>query len=92
MGEIRPEAEVDRIAPLTSTLIIKDCEVVEGKPNVVITPGEGWVDFPFVLGHLVAGGFSGPMYVECVGSSEPDEVDRDLKRTLGCLQDIIVSL
>ena len=92
VGEIRPEAEVDRIAPLTSTLIIKDCEVVEGKPNVMITPGEGWVDFPFVLGHLVAGGFSGPMYVECVGSSEPDEVDRDLKRTLGFLQDIIVSL
>ncbi len=88
VGEVRPEQEVDAVAAMTSTLIIKDCHVKDGKPDVMITPGEGWVDFPFVIGHLRAGGFSGPMYVECVGSKEPDDVDRDLAFTLGFVRGI----
>lgn len=92
VGEVRPEQEVDAVAPLTSTLIIKDCHVVDGKPNVMITPGDGWVDFPFVLRQLTAAGFDGPMYVECVGSSEPDDVDRDLAFTLGYVKGILASI
>ena len=69
------------VASRTSTLIIKDCMLNNDKPDVMVTAGDGLVDFPFVIGQLEDGGFSGPMYVECVGSSEPDAVDGDLKRT-----------
>ena len=81
-GETRPESEVETVASRTSTLIIKDC-VLEGteKRDVMVTAGDGLVDFPFVIEKIQAGGFTGPMYVECVGATEPDDVDRELKRT-----------
>jgi len=66
-GEERPETHIASVAPLVTTCIIKDCVVADGKPDVMITPGEGWVDFDAVLSALVAGGFRGPLYVECVG-------------------------
>jgi sugar phosphate isomerase/epimerase len=80
-GEVRPESEVELIASRTSTLIIKDCSLDGDKPDVMVTAGDGLVDFPFVIDKIQAGGFTGPMYVECVGSTEPDAVDADLKRT-----------
>lgn len=80
-GEVRPETEVELVASRTSTLIIKDCSLDGEKPDVMVTAGDGLVDFPFVIEKLQAGGFEGPMYVECVGSTEPDDVDADLKRT-----------
>ena len=80
-GEIRPESEVEMVASRTATLIIKDCSLDGDNPNVMVTAGEGLVDFPFVIEKMQAGGFVGPMYVECVGSTDPDDVDADLKRT-----------
>lgn len=80
-GEVRPESEVEMIASRTSTLIIKDCSLEGDKPDVMVTAGDGLVDFAFVIGKMQEGGFEGPMYVECVGSTEPDDVDKDLKRT-----------
>ena len=80
-GETRPESEVELIASRTSTLIIKDCVLEDEKRDVMVTAGDGLVDFPFVIGKMQAGGFTGPMYVECVGATEPDEVDGELKRT-----------
>jgi sugar phosphate isomerase/epimerase len=47
----------------------------------MVTAGDGLVDFPFVIDKMREGGFRGPMYVECVGSTEPDDVGADLKRT-----------
>ena len=47
----------------------------------MVTAGDGLVDFSFVIGTRHEGGFTGPLYVECVGSTGPDEVDADLKRT-----------
>ncbi len=88
-GEVRPESEVETVAPITSTLIIKDCAIERGEPNVMVTPGEGLVDFPFVLSSLRTGGFRGPMYVECVASSEPDVVERDLAYTRGYIRGIL---
>ena len=69
------------IASRTSTLIIKDCSLDGDKPDVMITAGDGLVDFPYIIEKMQAGGFTGPMYIECVGSTEPDDVDEDLKRT-----------
>lgn len=80
-GDVRPESEVEVVASRTSTLIVKDCSLDGDKPDVMVTAGDGLVDFPFVIEKMQAGGFTGPMYVECVGSTEPDDVDADLKWT-----------
>ena len=80
-GAVRPEDEVEQVTSRTSTLIIKDCSLEGDQPNVMVTAGDGLVDFPFVIGKMREGGFRGPMYVECVGSTEPDDIHADLKRT-----------
>ena len=80
-GEVRPESEVEMIASRTSTLIVKACSLDGDKPDVMITAGDGLVDFPYIIEKMQAGGFTGPMYIECVGSTEPADVDEDLKRT-----------
>jgi sugar phosphate isomerase/epimerase len=80
---------VAEVAPAVSTGIIKDCVVVDGKADVMVTPGDGLVDFYTVLSGLVGGGFDGPLYVECVGGKEPAEVDRDIAFTLGYVKGIL---
>jgi len=91
-GEHRPESDAAKVAPKTTTGIIKDCVVVDGKPDVVVTPGEGLVDFDKVLGDLVRGGFRGPLYVECVGGKEPEEIHRNVTSTLGFVKGILAKL
>jgi sugar phosphate isomerase/epimerase len=81
-GQERPETYVSEVAHLIATCIIKDCVLDEGIPSVVVTPGEGLVDFPTILSALVSGGFEGPLYVECVGGTDIDEIDRNVRRTL----------
>lgn len=88
-GERRPETDVDAVASMVSTGIIKDCVVEENVPDVMVTPSEGLVDFERVLAGLVSGGFSGPLYVECVGGKELDEIDRNVKSTLKFVKDIL---
>lgn len=88
-GELRPEAELEHVAGMVTTGIIKDCVVRDGKPDVAVTPGDGLVDFPRVLAGLAAGGFDGPYYVECVGGTTPVAVDRDLAFTLGYARGIL---
>jgi len=88
-GERRPEPDAARIASKVTTGIIKDCVVVDGKPDVVVTPGEGLVDFEKVLGDLVRGGFRGPLYVECVGGKAPEEIHRNVISTLGFVKGIL---
>jgi sugar phosphate isomerase/epimerase len=91
-GELRPEPDIARVAPTVNTAIIKDCVVVDGNPDVMITPGEGLVDFEKVLGGLVKGGFRGPLYVECVGGKEINEINKNVKSTLKFVSDILAKL
>ena len=91
-GDMRPETDVDDVAPIVTTGIIKDCVVEGGKPDVMVTPGDGLVNFHRVLSGLVGGGFDGPLYVECVGSKEPEAVDRDLAFALGYVKGILSTL
>lgn len=91
LGSRRPEPDAPRVAPVCSTVIIKDCVVQEGKADVMVTPGDGLVNFPAVLGSLVRGGFRGPCYVECVGSKEPVGIDRDVAFTLGYVRGILAA-
>jgi len=91
-GDLRPETDIDKIAPMVTTGIIKDCVVEDGKPDVMVTPGEGLVEFDTVLSGLVAGGFTGPLYVECVNGKEIDEIDANIKSTLKFVKDILAEL
>lgn len=91
-GELRPETDISKVAPMVTTAIIKDCMIENGKPDVAITPGEGLVDFEKVLSGLVAGGFRGPLYVECVGGKELDEIDRNIRSALTFVEDILAKL
>lgn len=91
-GDMRPETDVAEIAPVVTTGIIKDCVVEGGKSDVMVTAGDGLVDFYVVLSALVGGGFDGPLYVECVGSREPADVDRDIAFTLGYVKGILAGL
>ena len=84
-----PETDVAVAAPKVTTTIIKDCVVEEGVPDVMVTPGEGLVDFETVLNGLVSGGFEGPLYVECVGGTTVDEINRNTKATLKFVSDIL---
>ena len=88
-GDLRPEPFVDKIASRTSTFIIKDCVVVDGKSDVMVTPGDGLVDFDAVIGGLVANGFDGPLYLECVGGKTLEEVDGDISASLSFVRAIL---
>lgn len=88
-GERRPGDDVIDVAPMVSTAIIKDCTVEDDTANVQVTAGDGLVDFPLVLRNLAKGGFGGPVYVECVGSTETADVDRDVAFTLGYVTGIL---
>ena len=92
-GQERPEMHVAEVAPLVTTVIIKDC-LLRGsppdvKPDVMVTPGEGLVDFPALLSALAGGGFGGPLYLECVGGETLDEIDANVRRTLGFIRDAL---
>ena len=87
-GEHQPETDLDLLAPKVSNLIIKDCVLENGNPDVMVTPGDGLVDFGRVIAILLDGGFQGPMYVECVGGVSLDEINHNVKSTLGFIRNL----
>ncbi|MBT7860242.1 MAG: sugar phosphate isomerase/epimerase [Gemmatimonadetes bacterium] len=88
-GDRRPEPDVEHVSKLVTSFIVKDCVVVDGEPDVMVTPGDGLVDFPLVLAKLRASGYSGPSYVECVaGGQDADLVERALTQTFGYIRGI----
>lgn len=91
-GEVRPETDVSDVAEHVAVCIIKDCLVKEGQPDVWILPGEGWVDFPRVLGLLKGAGFDGPLYVECLGGSEWNDINDRARRTREWIAGIVEAL
>ena len=88
-GGLRPEIEIDTVASRVSTVIIKDCVVQGGAPDVMVTPGEGLVDFGKVLGGLAAGGFDGSLYVECVGGTTLNEINENIESTLKFVRSVL---
>jgi sugar phosphate isomerase/epimerase len=91
-GQEQPRTLLDQVAPLVETCIIKDCVLRDGKPDVMITAGEGLVDFEAVLSGLVAAGFDGPLYVECVGGETIDQIDENVRHTRRYIQGILERL
>ena len=50
------------------------------------------MDFPKVLAGLVNNGFTGPLYVECVGGTELDEIDANVQKTLPFIKGILAAI
>lgn len=88
-GELRPETDIKAVASKVTTMIVKDCVVQDGEPDVMVTPGEGLVDFKQVLGGLLTGGFNGPLYVECVGGSTLNDINANVESTLRFVKDVL---
>jgi len=91
-GELRPEDGIDRIAPMVKAGIVKDCVLKNGIPDVMVTPGEGLVDFKKVFTGLIRDGFEGPLYVECVSGNEVNEIDKNIRSTLEFVKGILADL
>lgn len=82
VGEHRPETDLAELAPLVTTVIVKDCVIRDGEPDVMIVPGEGLVDFETVFGTLFDAGFDGPFSVEKVPGKSVDELDANFRLAL----------
>jgi sugar phosphate isomerase/epimerase len=91
-GAEQPTDHVSRVAPLVTTAIIKDCIVRNGVPDLMITPGEGWVDFHGVLSGLVEAGFRGPLYLETVGGETIEEIDRNVQGSWHFVAEILARM
>jgi len=83
--EGKPEEDVKDVAPHVVGVCIKDCK----EHNVMVTPGEGEVDFRGVLQVLADAGFNGPMIVECVGGKTPDEINDAAAATHVFLKELV---
>ncbi|MGL4996734.1 MAG: sugar phosphate isomerase/epimerase family protein [Deefgea sp.] len=91
-GAINPEDCITPLLPWLTTGIIKDCVINAAGPDVAITAGEGLVDFRQTLSELVKGGFTGPLYIECVGGTELGEIDRNVRATQQLISQILTEL
>jgi sugar phosphate isomerase/epimerase len=86
-----PVAEIEPIAPHITGFCAKDCG--EPKGDVMIQFGTGKVDFPAVFKKLKAGGFDGPVMVECcrIGQT-PEETATNAAANREFLEKILAAL
>ena len=86
-----PVAEIDPIAPHITGFCAKDCGELKG--DVMIQFGAGKVDFPAVFKRLKAGGFNGPVMVECckIGQT-PEETTANAAANRNFLEKILAAL
>jgi len=76
-----PVKELKNVVEYVTALIAKDYRPRESKkPDVLITPGDGEINFEEIFSILKNSGFSGPCLIECVSGSTPDEIDREANR------------
>ena len=86
-----PVVEIEPIAPHISGFCAKDCGEMKG--DVMIQFGAGKVDFAGVFKKLKAGGFNGPVMVECckVGAT-PEETTANARANREFLEKVLASV
>ena len=86
-----PVGEIEPIARHITGFCAKDCGEVKGE--VMIQFGDGKVDFAAVFKKLKAGGFNGPVMVECckVGAT-PEETTANARANREFLEKILASV
>ncbi len=71
--------DIKLIANYVVGICVKDCTGFEDE--VMITIGEGLVDFESVFGTLKDAGFTGPVTVECFGGETPEQINVAAQQT-----------
>ncbi|HEY8459406.1 MAG TPA: sugar phosphate isomerase/epimerase family protein [Blastocatellia bacterium] len=86
-----PVAEIEPIAGHITGFCAKDCGGLKG--DVMLQFGEGKVDFEAVFKKLKAGGFNGPVMVECckIGST-PEETTANARANREFLEKVMASI
>ena len=86
-----PVAEIAPIAPHITGFCAKDCGELKG--DVMLQFGAGKVDFPAVFKALKAGGFNGPVMVECCKVGEtPEETTANAHANREFLEKVLSAL
>jgi L-ribulose-5-phosphate 3-epimerase len=86
-----PVAEIAPIAPHITGFCAKDCGTMKG--DVMIQFGAGKVDFPAVFQKLKAGGFKGPVMVECCKVGEtPEETTANARANREFLERVLAQV
>jgi sugar phosphate isomerase/epimerase len=86
-----PVAEIEPIARHITGFCAKDCGEMKGE--VMLQFGEGKVDFTAVFRKLKAGGFNGPVMVECCKIGEtPEETTANARANREFLEKVLASL
>jgi sugar phosphate isomerase/epimerase len=85
---LRPEDDLPKVAPRVRAMCIKD-ETGGKHGEVMITPGTGDVDFPRVFSILAGAGFSGPMWVECVGGKTLAEINDEARKSREFIESLV---
>jgi sugar phosphate isomerase/epimerase len=86
-----PVAEIEPIARHITGFCAKDCGELKG--DVMLQFGEGKVDFAAVFKKLEAGGFNGPVMVECckIGAT-PEETTANARANREFLEKLLASI
>ncbi len=86
-GTLSPSDDAAAVDGLVVGMSIKDFLPPK---NVLVTPGNGRVDFPAVLRRLRAGGFrAGPLLVECVSPGSPERITAEARRARAFVERLI---
>ena len=86
-GELDPVDDAPTVDGLVVGMCVKD--YVHPK-EVMVTPGEGQVDFPGVMERLKKGGFtSGPLIVECLAKGDLDQTLAEAKKARAFVEELV---
>lgn len=89
-GELDPVEDVRTVNGLVTGMCIKD---YKHPKNVLVTPGEGRVDFPAVLSQLKKGGFkSGPLVIETLGPGDKDTLMKNARQAFKFVKGLAAAL
>lgn len=86
-----PLAHIREITPIVAGMCIKD-ELGGKQGDVMVTPGDGLVDFPAVFTALKEAGFAGPFVVECLRGETLDEINHEAVRARKFLEETFAAV
>ena len=85
----KPEEDVGSIAGHVSGVCVKDVLVENGEKSVMVTPGDGEVNFDRVFGILDDAGFSGPCIIETLSGTTPQEIDTQAAKAMAFMDGVL---
>lgn len=94
-GELDPVDDAPSVAGIVTGMCVKDFKPAKGeqKKDVMVTPGEGAVDFPAVMKQLVQGGFKGgPLVIETLKRGTTAELHAEAVKARKFVENLVAKL